>query len=211
MTNQQDIADPFAEGVDEGDPFATADDVKGGGAWTPSPKWEEVQGRLVAIFPRSFRDDAPDPFSDGGKGVRDRWVADLVVLDGGAFSFEYLGPRKEDGSDRDVLVHQVDEVPALFEGKYIHEASVIGQLNKAQKTPRPVVIGRVIRGPQAKDRKAGKTAADINKAWDGWEAKGRRGAAPRFSWQIDVENVTEADRELARGWLKRARAEGFQV
>jgi hypothetical protein len=210
MTNQPE--DPFAETseVDEDDPFATAEDVKSGGGFSPSPKWDDLEGRLVAIFPRDFTDQAPDPFSEGGKGVRDRWVADLVVLDGPAFTFEYQGPPKEDGSDRDTLTEQVDEVPALFRRKYVHEQSIIGQINKAQKGPRPVLTGRVTRGPQAKDRRAGKTVEDIAAAFEAWR-KNPRGNPPRFSWQIDVDSVTETDREVARRWLKTARAGGFTV
>jgi hypothetical protein len=107
-------------------------------------------------------------------------------------------------------MEDVSDIPALFPGKWVHEASIIGQLNKAQRGPRPVVMGRVTRGPQAKDRKAGKTAQDIADAFAAWR-KNPKGNPPRFSWQIDVDSVTAADREVAARWLKTARAGGFTV
>lgn len=210
MTQDQELDDPFATAnVDDDDVFATSADVKGGG-FTPSPLWENIEGRLVAIVPREFREDAPDPFAKEPNATRDRWTVDLAVLDGGGFTFEYPGPPVPEGQTRATLTHEVPELPALFEGKWVHEASIIGQLNKVRKTPRPVLLGRIIRGPQSKERKAGKTPADIAAAFETWR-KNPRGVAPKFSWQIDVDAAGERELELARRWLKAARADGFSI
>lgn len=203
--------DPFgAPEVDE-DPFATTDDVKGG-SYAPTPRMEDLEGRLVVMVPREFTDQAPKAVEfqkDPTDTVQDRWTADVVVLDGGPLTFEYPG-QKDDKGNRPMVAHTVDAMPATFTNKWVFEQAVIGQLNKVSGTQRPMLLGRVVRGPQSKDRQNGKTIADIAEAFKVWR-KNPKGKPPRFSWQIDVAGVTVADKEVAMKWWQKARAEGFTL
>lgn len=204
-----DIDDPFATEPDE-DPFATPDDVKGG-AFTPTPPFEALDGHLVVMVPRSFRDDAPIPeeyrTADGPK-VRDQYTVDMVILDGPPVTFEYNGPIKVDGK-RDRLSTTVTEFPALFTGVWRVEASIVGQLKKVDGSARPMLLGVLRRGPQAKDRQAGKTFEHIAFAFDAWR-KNPKGMPPRFSWQIDTA-ITPEQKAAAMSWWNAAKASGFKL
>jgi hypothetical protein len=202
--------DPFGATEPDEDPFATEDDVKTG-SYTPTPKLEDLEGRLVILVPRAFTDEAPkhkDFQKDPTDTVQDRYTADVIVLDGGPLTFEYPGQADANG-DRPMLSTTVDTLPALFPGKWVFEQAVIGQLKKVDGSARPMLLGTVRRGPQSKDRKAGKTFEDIAEAFATWR-RNPKGQAPRFSWQIDVA-VTPDQKSQALAWWKRAAAEGFSL
>lgn len=192
------LDDPFAETVDENDPFATADDVMGGGGvFTPTPSLEALEGRIVIMVPRKFEDDAPIPEGfrqAGGPTVRDRYTVDMIVVSGGPLTYWY-NAKVEGSEERELAEFTVEELPAIFTNVWRVEASIIGQLRRIDGKARPVLMGTVRRGPQAKDR--GKKDFDsIAAEMKAWEGRGRKGAAPKFSWQIDVE-VTPEERALA--------------
>lgn len=215
------VADPFAQTVNEDDPFATAEDVKStGGPFTPRPYLADLVGRLVAMVPRVFEKEAPkrkDRVEPGGKETEERYTVDMAVLDGGDLTFFYQSRVEGTEDQYEEKSHTVPaaELPALWEGVYRTEGSVIGQLRKVDGTARPVLLGRVRRGPQAADKRKGMTADDVEKAYAAYEGHlkaGRTNATrPKFSWFIDVDSVTEADKEKARQWLKAARANGFTL
>lgn len=204
------IADPFAQNVDVDDPFATPEDVRT--VFNPTPPLEVLEGRVLVMVPRKFEDDAPIPdefIQSGGPKVRDRYTVDMVVLTGGPVTFEYNGPAGKDGK-RERLSATVTALPALFSGVWRVEASLIGQLRKVDGGPRPMLLGRLIRGPQAKDRKAGKTVEDVAAEFAAWR-RNPKGNAPRFSWQMVVEGLSAEDKALAMDWYRTAVAGGYKL
>ena len=215
-----DIDDPFAETVDEDDPFARPEDVaRSSGPFVPRPYLADLAGRLVVMVPREYEKDAPkraDRVEAGGKDTEERYTVDMAVLDGGELTFQYSS--KIEGSEerelRDFTV-EADQLPFLWERVYRTEGNVVGQLKKVDGKVRPVLIGRVRRGPQSADKKAGVTADQIEKSWAAWEAAMRAGKLntprPKFSWIMDVDAVTPEDLALARAWLKAARGNGFSL
>lgn len=205
------IPDPFGATTVDEDPFATADDVKGG-TFTPSPPLEALDGKLVIMVPRKFVDDAPVPEQwkkAGGATIRDRYTVDLVVLGAGEFTFQYMA--KVDGKEeREEQSHTVT-LPALFTGKWVHESAIIGQLRKVDGTSRPLLRGILRRGPQADDRRAGKTFADVEAAFAAWMRNPRPNQTPKFSWQVDVDGVTAEQAAAALTWYRNAVQNGFTL
>jgi hypothetical protein len=204
------IPDPFGATDTDEDPFATEDDVKGG-SFTPAPKIPDLEGRLVVMVPRAFVDDAPkakEYQKDASDTTQDRYTADVIVLDGGPLTFEYPG-QADDKGNRPTLTSTVEDLPALFPGRWIFEQAIIGQLKKVDGSARPMLLGVVRRGPQSKDRAAGKTFQDIAAAHEAWR-KNPKGNAPRFSWQIDVA-VTPGQKAAALTWWRTATAGGYSI
>lgn len=219
MTDQFD--DPWATAVDEDDPFATADDVKSGGKFEPSPFLDALPGRLVAMVPRAFDPEAKkraDRIEPGQKDTEERYTVDMVVLDGGELRFWTSQKKKLDnGSFSDTeretveVVVPEDEIPKLYTGVWRTEGNIVGALKKIDGKARPVLLGRVRRGPQAPDKRKGVTTEQVEAAYEAWEKRGKNGPKPKFSWFVDVSVVTDADRAIARQWLTKARAEGFTL
>jgi hypothetical protein len=214
MTDQ--VEDPFAETVDEDDPFATAEDVaRASGPFVPRPYLSDLAGRLVVMVPREFTKDAPkrkDRIEAGGAETEERYTVDMACLDGGALTFWYN--KREEANAEPVLTEhtiEADELPFLWTSVYRTEGNVIGQLKKIDGKARPLLIGRVRRGAQAPDRKKGVTTDQVEAAWTAWDARGRKGPQPKFSWIMDVDAVTPEDKALALAWLKAARADGFSI
>lgn len=215
------VADPFATAVDEDDPFATAEDVKrASGPFIPRPYLADLCGRLVAFVPRSYEKDAPkrkDRIEAGGKETEERYTADMVVLDGGDLTFFYASKVEGRENEFEQKEHTVPaaEIPFLWENTFRTEGNVIGQLKKVDGTARPILLGRVRRGPQAADKRNGVTADQTEKLWRDYEAHLRAGRTnatkPKFSWFVDVDVVTDADRVVARRWLTAAKANGFSL
>lgn len=213
-----DFDDPFAQTVDDDDPFATPEDVKSGGSFTPSPFLDALPGRLVAMVPRAYDPEAKkraDRIESGGKETEEKYTVDMVVLDGGPFTFYTTQKIKLDNGsfsdERETVEIRVEELPALYTGVWRTEGRIVGKLKKVDGTRRPILLGRVRRVPQAPDAKKGITAEQVEKKYAEWEARGKNGPRPKFSWDIDVENLTDADRDLARTWLKHAMADGFSL
>lgn len=201
------VQDPFGSEPDETDPFATPEDVKSSGVFTPVPALPYLEGRLVAMIPRKFEDDAPIPseyVQKDGPTVRDRYTVDMYVLDGGELRFTY-NAKVEGKEEREEKEHVVsaDELPAEFKNVWRVEQALIGQLRKIDGTARPILLGTVRRGPQAKDRNAGKTFADIEEAYRQYLANPAKVKEPRFSWQMDVE-ITPEQRKTALAWWSAA-------
>ena len=196
----QDLADPFgATEVDE-DPFATPEDVKSGGTFTPRPRFEDLEGELVVLIPRKLDEEAKDPFNGG---TREQYTVDLVVLGDGVLTFDYTDRQKDGDKVTETTKEFSAPKPALFEGMWVPQANIIGQLKKVHGTRRPMVLGVVKRGPQAEDRKAGKTVADIEAAFKKWRAN-PKGNAPRFSWIVDFE-ISAEQRATAVAWWASAK------
>jgi hypothetical protein len=209
----EEIDDPFAVAQDEDDPFADPETVKAGGAFTPRPALEDLEGRLLALIPRAFDKESKTPqiwVDKGAPATREQYTADMVLLDGGPLTFPYKDKVTE-GKTTTVVDKEwtIDVLPHLWQGVWRSEASLIGQLKKVDGTGKPILLGVLRRGPQADDRKAGKTWEDIAAAFTAWR-KNPRGNAPKFSWFVDVD-VTPEQAALAREWWKAARAGGYTL
>lgn len=202
------VADPFGSEPDASDPFATPEEVRGNsGPFIPTPKLEDIAGRLVAMIPRKFEDDAPIPEDfrqKDGPTVRDRYTVDMFVLNGGELSYTYMGKVEGKENEREERTHTIpaDEVPAAFTNVWRVEASLIGQLRRIDGTQRPVLLGVVRRGPQAADRRKGVTFDDVEAAHEKW-TKNPKGNHPKFSWQVDTD-ITPEQRAAALSWWKSA-------
>jgi hypothetical protein len=207
------LEDPFAIAVNEEDPFATAEDLKSGASWTPSPKLEDIDGRLIVMVPRSLDKEAKTPDEWVAKGqppTRELYTVDLIVLSGGPFSFEYKEKNKDGKGNVTVTekVWEVTELPAMFTRYWVPQGSLIGQLKKAAASERPILCGYLRKGPQAKDRGA-KNFDTIAAEFEKWK-KNPRGGMPDFSWQVDL-NITPADVAARLAWWKKAHANGFTL
>jgi hypothetical protein len=210
----QEIEDPFAAHTDEDDPFADADTARAGsGSFTPRPALEDLEGRLLAMVPRELDKESKTPdiwVQKGAKPTREQYTVDMVLLDGGPLSYTYKD-KVTSGNTTTIeeKTFTVDVLPFLWTGVWRSEASLIGQLKKVDGTPKPILLGRLVKGPQAKDRKNGKTIQDVAAEFVKWRAN-PRGAMPDFSWQVDTD-VTPADQTLAREWWAAAKASGYTL
>jgi hypothetical protein len=210
----QEIEDPFAGHMDEDDPFADADTAKaGGGSFTPRPALEDLEGRLLAMIPRELDKESKTPdiyVQKGASPTREQYTVDMALLDGGPLTFTYKEKvTKGNTTTVEDKEFTVDALPFLWTGVWRNESAIIGQLKKVDGTAKPILLGRLVRGPQARDRKAGKTIADVADAFAAWR-KNPKGMMPAFSWQIDTE-ITAADSQLAREWWAQARAAGVKL
>lgn len=214
----QEIDDPFAQSQDEDDPFANADDSRqGGGPFVPKPALEDLEGRLVVMVPRALDKEAPKAqqyWKDKNvPETQERYTVDLVVLDGGPLTYTYKDKQQTGNGGVTVTEKEfsVPELPFMFRDAWRNEASIIGQLRKVDGTKKPMLLGVLRKGPQADDRRAGKTWSDIAEAFTAWRASGR-GNPPKFSWMVDVDAGEEPqNRRLALEWWNAARAEGYTL
>lgn len=206
----QSIADPFAQATDLDDPFATPEDVKGGsGTFTPSPNLEALAGRLVAFIPRKLEKRAPKPEQfrqNANDTTRERYTVDLYVLDKQEFRFWYNA--KQEGTDERVPTEHVVEasdIPFNVPNYWIVQSALIGQIRKVDGGPRPILAGRVRRGPQAEDRDR-KTFDSVEAEWAAYVARGMKGTKPKFSWQVD-NAMSNDDLFALRDWWHKAGVE----
>ena len=189
------------------------------GPFIPRPYLSDLVGRLVTMVPRVVEkvEKRKDRQEAGKDNTEERYTVDMAVLDGGDLTFFYASKveGKEDEFEQKEHTVPAEEIPFTWLGVYRTEGNVIGQLKKIDGTARPVLLGRVRRGPQAPERRKGVTADQVEKAWADYEALLRAGRVnavkPKFSWVVDVDVVTDADRLLARQWLTEAKANGFTL
>lgn len=203
MTQAVETEDPFGATVDEDDPFATAEEGKaGGGVFEPTPKIPDLAGRLVAMIPRKFTDKAikAERFQKNADDkYQDRYTVDLVVLDGGDLSFFAMVKEGDETVEKEITV-PAGELPKMWQGSWIFQLALIGQLRKVAGGPRPVLLGRMRRGPLAKNR-GSQSFDSVEAAWSAWDKRGRRGTEPDYSWQVDTE-IPEDARRVALSWWK---------
>jgi hypothetical protein len=209
------IPDPWAEETNTDDPWATPEDVKSSGAFEPTPFLDSLAGRTVGMFPRKFEKEAPkraDRIEPGGATTEERYTVDMVVLDGGELRYWYTDKKANDGAG-ELVEHVIpaDEIPKLYTNVWRTEGNVIGALRKIDGKARGALLGVVRRGPQAADKKKGVTADQIEAAYAAWEARGKQGPKPKFSWIVDVEATTPEAKATASAWLRKAMAEGFSL
>jgi len=205
------IEDPFGSPEVDEDPFATAEDVKARRAFVPTPNLEALDGRLLVMVPRKFEENAPKNkafIKPGEKETQNRYTVDLVCLSGGPLTFWY-NAKVEGKTEKEPKEHTIDTLPQMWEDVWRTEAAIVGQLRKVDGTRRPMLLGRLKRGPQSADRDK-KNFATIAEEFAAWEKRGRKGASPKFSWQVDVD-ITPEDKALAMKWYASAVEDGFKL
>jgi hypothetical protein len=199
--------DPFnGVDVDMADPFATAEDVKGG-TYRPSPRVDDLNERLIVMIPRKFRSDYPIPKDYIAKGsnktTQDLYIVDLYILGNEPLTFTYkeTDQTTQVETRKDVTI-PAEEMPAEFLGKYIYQAALVGQLRRVDGTAKPLLMGVMRRGPQAKDR-GSKTFDSIRAEFAEYARQAAAGrvppSLPSFSWQVDTA-ITPDQRVQAMAW-----------
>lgn len=211
--------DPFAVDVDESDPFATSEDVKSSGVFTPRPPVDALRDRLVVLVPRSFDKEAK--VNDYLRKTynlpetREQWTIDLIVLDGGTLEYEYQSKVQGTEDDFETKTNVVTELPFAVPNFRVTWANVIGSLNKLSASPRPFGVGRIRAGYNAADMRKGKTFEEFAAEETAWEEKAKKnpktaGDRPKAKWHFVLDESPEA-MALARAWWAKARTEGFRI
>lgn len=201
---------------DMANPFATTSQAQeaagAGGAWDPRVPFDVIEGRMCIMVPKSFRDDAPIPaaFNPKEGEVRDEWRVDLIVLDGGPFSFEYnFKANKEAQPEK--KTYEVTELPSTHRGQTIAQGQLIRALNGANKEGK-FLFGVMTMVPQLRDVKLYPTPealAEARKAWIAALGAGQRGLTePRYTWSLDdrPQVLTQERMNLAAQWWEQEKA-----
>lgn len=196
--------------VDVANPFATQQEaaatVGGSGTWDPRVPFDVIEGRMIVMVPKSFREDAPVPaaFSPKEDDVREEYRVDLIVLDGERFSFEYNFRASKD-AEVEKRTWEVREFPSLHRGQTVAQGGLIRALKGADKTGR-FLYGVMTMVPQVRDLSLYPTPEALKAARDEWIAAlgaGKRGLnEPRYTWGLDDRpHVLTPDRiNLAVQW-----------
>lgn len=193
-------ADPYVPVSDMDDPFLTREDVKTD--FRPSPNMEALRGRLCVMIPRSLDPAAKDPNNPGE--TRELYTVDLAVLDGGPLKFFY----KEKGDPERGTQDQLVEYDAgnigpgnsqLWAGYWVPQRTLLGALKVSHRAGRPY-LGIVTMIPVRADRDKGMTNAQVEAAFNAWEATGRRSNRPRYTWSMEMPDA--AGRAAAVTWWR---------
>lgn len=208
-------ADPFATDVDESDPFATPEDVAStGGTFKPTPKPEDLHNVLIAMVPRKYDKNAPklERFVKAGEDpYQERWTVDLFVLDNNGADFAFTSVKTDKDTQTRVEAEYVTaavNMPEMFPRMWVQQFALIGQLSRIADGARPILAGRMRRGPVAEDKRKGKTFDQVESDYATWVSKGARGEKPAFSWQVDTAMSPEDRAKMVAWW---ATANGTDV
>jgi hypothetical protein len=192
--------------VNTDDPFATQSEgsaaAGGGGQWDPRIPFEAIEGRMVVMVPKDYRDDADDPFNAGK--TREEYRVDLIVLEG-PLPLEYQYNHKENKeAEPEQRTMTVTELPHLARGQSIVQGQMIRALKGAEKSGK-FLYGVVRRVAQLRDVKAYPTPeklAEARKQWIADLSAGRPATEPRFTWGLDdrPEVLTRDRISLAAQW-----------
>lgn len=193
------------------DPFGRSSEYAGqGGAWDPRVPFDDIEGRACIFVPKSFRDDAPDPFNEGEK--REEWRVDIVVLEGPVFSYTAKIKESKDAEAVEKTI-EVNEFPATFRSQSISQGQLVAALKGVDKDPAKLFLfGVLTRVPQKRD--AGKyTIESIAASRAAYvEYVKRTGKTEpdnrqRSTWNLDDrEQVLSPQRfALARAWWEQER------
>ena len=189
---------PAPAGVDPmADPFASADSVAGGGG-PRRPSMANLFNRLVVMKPISLDPAKPvnPEFAKVSGETEECYTVDLTVL--GSEILKVWDPKGGPTGDGGVIEY---ETPFTFTGMWISQGGLIGKLKGVDKDPAKMfLIGVVRRCPLAAGYKAGETPDTIDRKFAAWEAAGRPGKEPQFSWGVVDE--TPAQRQEAIAWYR---------
>jgi hypothetical protein len=190
-------------------PFATqsqgSDAVGSGGGWDPRVPFELMEGRMVVLVPKSFRDDAPVPEQWRKKPdeVREEFRVDVVILDGEPFDFEYDFKASKD-AEKEKRTWKVETFPSLHREQTIANGQLVRALKGAHKTG-SFLYGVVTRVPVWADRGKYPTPealAEARKVWIAGLSAGKATPEPRSTWGLDERPfaLTPARIALAAAW-----------
>jgi hypothetical protein len=196
--------------VNMDDPFAKQSEAAAaagpmGGQWDPRVPFEDIEGRMVIMVPKSYRDDAPIPeaFNPKEGETREEYRVDLVVLDGGALEYEYNFKENKDAEPVKKTM-TVTEFPHTALGQTVVQGQLIRALKGAAKEGK-FLYGVMIRVPQLRDQKLYPTPEALAAARKEWIAKlssGKVTPEPRYTWGLDErpEALTPERLSLAGQW-----------
>lgn len=195
--------------INSDNPFATqsqgSDAVGSGGGWDPRVPFELMEGRMVILVPKSFRDDAPVPeqWRKNVDDVREEFRVDVVILDGAPFEFEHDFKASKD-AEKEKRTWKVESFPSLHREQTVANGQLVRALKGAYKTG-AFLYGVVTRVPVWADR--GKypnpeALAEARKAWIAALSAGKSMPEPRSTWGLDERPtaLTPARIALASAW-----------
>lgn len=191
---------PAGKRSDVDDPFATSSEIQTGGVWTPRVPFEDIEGRMVVIVPKSFNPTADDPFNKGEK--REEFRVDLVVLDGEPFTYEYTERNDADPTGpRLDKEKRVDAFPFTALSQSIAQGGLVGKLKPIFEDGR-LFMGVMSYAPWKADEKKGATIDSTRRIVQAWIEKGRKGTKPNYTWALDDRPavLTPERRALAGQW-----------
>jgi hypothetical protein len=192
---------PAGKLADMEDPFATSSDIKSGGVWTPRVPFEEIEGRMVVMVPKSFDPKAKNPFP-GGEVEREEFRVDLVVLDGDPFTYEYTERNQDDPTGPRIEKEmRVDSFPFTALSQTVAQGGLIKKLKPIFEDGR-LFMGVMAYAPYAADAKNGATIDSTTRIVKAWIEKGRKGTKPQYTWALDdrASVLTPERRALAVAW-----------
>lgn len=193
---------PAGKRSDVDDPFATSSEIQTGGVWTPRVPFEDIEGRMVVIVPKSFNPTAPDPFPGQEGKTRELFTVDLVVLDGKSFTYEYKERNEADPTGPALEKEmRVDEIPFTALSQRIGQGGLVAKLKPIFEDGR-LFMGVMSYAPYVADSKKGATIDSTRKIVEAWIAKGRKGTKPQYTWALDDRPtvLTPERRALAGQW-----------
>jgi hypothetical protein len=193
--------DPTVDPATMDDPFGTGSEFRGG-SFTPSPSLEALDGRLCVMIPRKFDPTAKDPNDPEGKKTRELYTVDLYVLTGGRLAYFYNEkPDQEAGREGGLKEYVVEEVspesPFSIQGFWVPQGGIIGTLKKIHAAGRPL-LGCPDIVPTKPEREKGVTPAQARKAFEAWDAAGRKTQRPKYAWSM--ADPTGDQRAVAVKW-----------
>lgn len=196
--------------VNMNDPFAKQSEAAAAagpaaGQWDPRVPFDAIEGRMVIMVPKSYRDDAPIPeaFNPKPGEVREEYRVDLVVLDGGPLEYEYTFKASKD-AEPEKKTMQVAEFPHTARGQNIAQGQLIRALKGAAKEGK-FLYGVMTRVPQLRDQKIypdPEALAAARYQWIEMLKVGKTTAEPRYTWGLDERPaaLTPERLNLAGAW-----------
>lgn len=183
------------------DPFASPSDFKGG-AFTPTPSMEALQGRTCVFIPRTFNPAAADPFNPGQ--TRKQWTADLYVLDGGELRFWYKQkadlsavPPRQEAQVEHIVPEVTPATPFEVPQMWVSQAAIVPKLTGVSEK-RQFLVCTIVRGAQKAQRDKGATDASVRAEHDAWVARGKAGPEPKSLWL--AEDLSAEQMGRVREW-----------
>lgn len=177
------------------DPFASPDEIGGGGPRRPS--FEELDGRLVCMKVTSGPDMVPanPQFNQPAGTMVKRYTVSLSVLDTGPL--KVFDPNLN-GKDQGGFIEF--ECPFTWAGTYVSQAGLVPKLDGL--TPaKPFILGVVRRCPTGSGYKKGETHLDIATKWNAYVVAGKPDRMkPQFSWGLI--DATPDQRAVALAWFR---------
>lgn len=216
QTSTTSAATPASPVSNMENPFATqtqgAAAVGSGGQWDPRVPFDALEGRMIVMVPKSFRDDAPVPaaFNPKEGEVREEYRVDIIVLDGGPLTYEETFKESKDAEPQKRTV-SVTDFPYVRRGQTIAQGQLVRALKGADKNG-AFLYGVMTMVPQLRDQGIYPTPeklAEARKAWIAALSAGQKGVSePRYTWGLDERpHVLTPERiNLALAWWETEKA-----